>query len=145
MGWLIRYEAYPELFTSSVPGYRALLDSDLMVLDSWWKISFKGVPVGYSHSWVNVQEDNPVEHYVVENSTILQLNVMGFAQRISMSVQASLDVGYQLQRFDCFTRAGQYRTDFSGARVQGDHFRGKPGGVFFGCDQSRAAFRGELG
>ena len=123
MGWLVRYDAYPEYFTSSVPGYRALLQDDLLALDSWWKISIQGVHAGYMRSWISIQENDPVEHYVVENETVMRIRLLGSPQSIAISMQAALDVGYQLHSFRCSARAGPYRTELHGRRTQGRRFR----------------------
>jgi hypothetical protein len=60
--WLVRYEAFPERFTAVLPGYKALLSGDLLVVDSWWKLIHEDTPIGYSRSWVEVQETNPLKH-----------------------------------------------------------------------------------
>ena len=40
IGWLLRYEAFPEYFTRSLAGYHGLLSKDVLVADSWMKIVF---------------------------------------------------------------------------------------------------------
>jgi hypothetical protein len=122
-GWLIRYEAFPERFTAVLPGYKALLGGDLLVVDSWWKLSNAGHPIGYSRSWVELQESNPLEYYVVENETLLNVNIMGFSQRLTFSAQSFLNIGYQLQRFTFSTQAREYRTHIKGERIRGTRFR----------------------
>lgn len=122
MAWLLRFEAFPEYFTHALAGYRSLLTSDMLVMDSWYIVQFNGTPIGYSRTWVDVREENPREHYVVENLTELELSVLGTRQRVHFDSEAFLDQGHRLQRFMFNTRSGQYRTRIEGTRTTGDRF-----------------------
>ena len=44
--WLVRFEAFPELFTDSLTGYEHVLSRNLLMTDSWLKI-FINNPVFY--------------------------------------------------------------------------------------------------
>ena len=106
VGWLIRYEAYPEYFTRSLDGYESLLSRDLLVMDSWMRILFNGTPIGYSHTSMSSDESDPSNQYTVENDVQLAFTVMGEQTPVRVSSSASLDATYDLQRFDFALSAG---------------------------------------
>lgn len=76
-GWLVRYEAYPHLFTKTAAGYQSVFRQELLVMDDWWQILFQGRPIGWSHTQVDINENKPHEYYAMENHAKLVLNVMG--------------------------------------------------------------------
>jgi hypothetical protein len=114
MAWLVRYEAFPGWFAHSLAGYRGMLTGGAVILDSWMKISFRDVPMGYSHTRVDSNERDPAGVYVVENRTVLQLNLMGQPHTLTVASEAALDALYHLQRFK-FTMSSQLYT----ARIDG--------------------------
>jgi hypothetical protein len=116
MGWLIRYEAFPGRFAQVSTGYRGILSSGPVVLDSWLRIDFQGKPIGISHTQMDTNEKDPNEQYIVNNQTHLQLNIMGEPQRISVTAEAALDVLYQLQRFSFDVSSRGYTVTVTGRR-----------------------------
>jgi hypothetical protein len=116
-GWLIRYEAFPGWFAPVSPGYRGILSGGPVVLDSWLKIVFQGHALGISHTQMDTNEKDPNAQYVVNNRTHLQLNLMGEAQKISVTVEAALDALYQLQRFSFAVTSRRYTLRVDGRRV----------------------------
>lgn len=107
-GWLVRYEAYPHLFARYLPGYRGLFASGPVILDAWMKITFQDVPIGYTHSQVDMNEDDPTEQYLMRNHTALDLNIMGNVQHLSVSALAGLDALYDLHHFSFSMSSDDY-------------------------------------
>lgn len=97
--WLIRYEAFPEYFTRSLSGYKGLISREVLVADSWMMISFRGSPIGYSHTGIDVSENNTLEHYVMENRVHIALNIMGKRNNIHAISSVMLDTAQNLSRF----------------------------------------------
>ncbi len=115
-GWLFRYEAFPGWFTRALPGYRGILPGGPVVLDSWMKILFHGKPIGYSQTQIATDEKNPTEQYKVTSKTILNLNVMGEPQNITIAADASLNALYDLQKFYFLMSAERYTIRVDGRR-----------------------------
>ena len=99
MAWILRYEAHPELFTQSLDGYRGLLSRDVPVMDSWMIIRFQGQPIGYSHTSMEVNDANPLEYHLVNNSVHLNFKALGTTQMVRTEVNAALNMLYELQTF----------------------------------------------
>lgn len=128
-GWLVRYEAFPHLFTRTLAGYRSMFREELLVMDSWWQILFKGNPIGWSHTQVDINEDKPYEYYKMENHTKLVMNMLGTDQHFAVNTEAYLDSEYRLQRFRFETITGSARTLVSGVRSAGSMFEIKIGDI----------------
>lgn len=122
MGWLIFYEAYPELRNQSASGYRTFLSHGLMVMDRWMKISFQGKPIGYTHTSVDVDEANGANQYRINNRTILALTIMGNRQRIAVNADAVVDALYKLTSFSFDLTSTGYAIHVNGVRKQGSFF-----------------------
>ena len=117
MFWLVRYEAFPGWFAHELPGYRGIFPGGPLILDSWMKVSFQGRPIGYSHTAVDTDERAVESTYLVNNKTVLRLNVMGEMQKVSITAEAALDALYQLQRFYFAMSSGRYMVKVDGRRV----------------------------
>lgn len=122
MGWFVRYEAFPAYFTNTLEGYREVLSEGQLFVDSWMRILYRGQPIGYSHSSVEVVDDDPLEHYRMSSRTLLQMNLMGEVQQISVLAAGGLDVMYQLQSFNFSLTARRYNLRLDGVRKGGDNF-----------------------
>ena len=117
MFWLIRFEAFPGWFAHELPGYRGIFPGGPLILDSWMKISFQGRPIGYSHTAIDTDERAIESTYLVNNKTVLRLNVMGEVQKVSITSEAALDALYQLQRFYFAMSSGRYLVKVDGRRT----------------------------
>ncbi|MFH0879679.1 MAG: transglutaminase-like domain-containing protein [Lentisphaerota bacterium] len=117
MGWLVRYEAFPELFSGKNTGYGDLLSDGPLIADSWMKILIHGIHVGYSHSQVDINENDPSGRYRMDNQTLLNMNVLGSVQRISVNSSAALDTLYNLQRFSFAMSSGGYQLQLQAQRA----------------------------
>lgn len=122
MGWLILYEAYPELRNSASTGYRTLLSRGVMIMDRWMKISFNGKPIGYSHTSVDIDETSGSSQYRVNNRTVLSLTIMGSPQRMAVNVEAMVDTLYQLRSFSFALTSTGYAINVEGQRQEGNVF-----------------------
>lgn len=125
MGWLLSEEAFPHWFHRASVGYRDLLRSGPVIMDSWMRILFQGRQIGYSHTRLDTQDRNPLEPYLVQNRTLLDLNVMGRTQTISLYGQASLDPLYNLQRFVFNMTTPRYAVRIEGKRTSRTSFSGR--------------------
>jgi len=121
-GWLIFYEAYPELRNQTSAGYRTFLSHGVMVMDRWMKISFQDKPIGYTHTSVDVDEKNGISQYRINNRTILTLSIMGSRQRIAVNADAVIDVLYKLQSFTFELTSTGYAISMEGTRTQKNLF-----------------------
>lgn len=108
ISWLIRFEAFPEYFTSSLAGYRSILSKDVLVMDSWMKIMFEGIPIGYSHTSSDVNEFDPAQHYMVNNEVHLRLKIMGKQQNVHLNTLVHLDAMYEIRKFSFSLSSGGY-------------------------------------
>jgi len=119
-GWLIRYEAFPRLFTASAPGYRSLFKNGPLILDTWMQIEFRNTPIGYSHTWVDSDVESPNATYTLHNQTALNIKLMGQVQGVNVMAGATLDAAYALQKFYTAVSSSAYATRIEG-RKTGDH------------------------
>ena len=118
--WLVFYEAFPGLLERSVGGYRAILSQGVMVMDQWMKITFKDKPIGYSHTSVGANDADDGRQYLVNNQTVLDLDVMGVQRRISLVSHSVVDVAYRLQTFSFLLSSTGYSIEVRGERKHGD-------------------------
>lgn len=121
--WLVRYEAFPEYFTNTLRGYRNLVSSDMLVQDSWSRLLFRGKPIGYAKTTMEVQEKDPSRYYEISNEMFLKLTAMGRSQEISTELTVYLSALHMLQSFRFEIKADPYNTRFDAVRVKGDRFR----------------------
>lgn len=123
-GWLIRYEAFPDFFAAGGGGYPALLKDGQFIVDSWMQVLFKEEPIGFSHTWVDSRVESPEETYAINNTTFLNLKLMGVSQWVKVSSGATLDAAYRLQNFFAVMTAPAYSTRLEGQRAgAGPNFR----------------------
>ena len=122
MGWLIRYEVYPERFTSRLDGYRGLWSEDTLLADSWMRIEQQGVPLGYSHAHMDLNEDDPVQHHRLTVNMHLNFSGLGLEQDLVVEVSAGLDMMQELQRFAFRLNMQEQRLHMTGQRREGDQF-----------------------
>ena len=121
-GWLLRFEAFPELFTHTLSGYKSLLSNDVLIQDTWMKVSFNGSPIGYSHTTVETQEDQPLAYYRVLNRSYMRLTVMGITQQVYVDTVARVDISQTLQGFDFSMSSRAHKINIEARRSSGDTF-----------------------
>lgn len=99
MAWLIRYEAFPEYFTESMGGYKEMFSGEILMSDTWMKIMFNETPIGYSHSSIEENDNDPLFHYLAKNEISLKLKLMNSDHDIEVKTAAALDMMHSLQKF----------------------------------------------
>lgn len=124
VAWLIRFEAFPEYFTRTLAGYKGLLSGDVMVQDNWMKILYKERPIGYSHTTIEVNEEQTVEHVSVINRLYVRLKAMGFEQPVFVDTEAYLDIMQRLQRFKFSLSSHDYKLEILARRAGESRFKG---------------------
>lgn len=125
MGWLVRFEAFPHWFQRGTLNYRDVLSSGPVIMDAWMRILFEGQQVGYTHTRIDTQDRQPLEPYLIQNRTVLDLNVMGQSQSVSVYGEAVLDPLYNLQRFVFGITAARYAVRIEGRRSGRHTFSGR--------------------
>jgi hypothetical protein len=121
-GWFVARELAPGWWSRASLNYASLFADGLLVSDQWMRILLRGKPVGYSHTQVEDVAEDPVGRYRIENTTVLNVQVMGSRQRVQVGARAFLDAMYHLQEFDFSLNAGTYGAGITGRRVRGDAF-----------------------
>jgi hypothetical protein len=95
---LVRYEAYPELFTHTLSGYRGVISGNLLIEDSWSRVLIHGIPAGYSHTTMNIVKG--AQHNIeIGNRIQLKFAVAGQLMRITARTDLVLDPSYHLISF----------------------------------------------
>ena len=122
MGWLVRFEAFPEYFTHKLEGYHSLLSDKMLMSDSWMRILFNGEPIGYSHTRLDTDDKDPLNHCTIENRVNIQLKMLGKQQRIQLNSSAIIDVTDRLQRFSLDFSARGYSMRMKAVRRIGEEF-----------------------
>ncbi len=114
---LLRYEAYPEWFTQSLQGYRGLVARELLLRDNWSRILIGGIPAGYGHTSIGVDDtasDNSVD---IENRTYLRATVLGRLQNFSVRSKLRLDPMFNLSWFEMRVTTRDHTIDIQGERM----------------------------
>ena len=121
--WLIRFEAFPERFSHTLTGYKSFLSENTLLEDSWMRILFHGEPIGYSHSSVEINDDDPERHYTASGTVHVRLKMLGTDQRIQMKTLVGIDSLWNLQVFTFKLFGEAYNLRISGHREKGNSFR----------------------
>jgi hypothetical protein len=116
--WLVRYEAFPQMFSGTLRGYRHVLPSDVLVRDSWMKIKLNEEPVGYSHYNVQTVEAGNQTFYTITNTLVLGLRIMGKERRIEMNNAARVDLSHRLRSFRSSITSATLSASLSGEQVK---------------------------
>jgi hypothetical protein len=121
-GWLIRFEAFPHLFTRNYQGYNSLFERGPFVLDTWMRIEFNKTPIGYTHTWVDteIQEKEPI--YTLRNQTVMNLKLLGKTTPINLWTGATLNDNYELIDFFTTFFSEENRTRIEGKRISPERF-----------------------
>jgi hypothetical protein len=118
MFFLARYEAFPELFTHRLRGYRSVLSESVLMQDSWSRILINGTPVGYSHTGMNVEEGQ-LQNIEINNRTRLRVSVMGQPLNIRVYTTLLLDSQYDMIKFESSVLSKNISLHVGGQKVEG--------------------------
>ncbi|MFH1969918.1 MAG: transglutaminase-like domain-containing protein [Verrucomicrobiota bacterium] len=121
-GWLVRYEAFPRWFTATAPGYRSLFKNGPLILDTWMQIEFRNNPIGYSHTWVDSDMTSPNATYTLHNQTVFNIKLMGQVHGVNVMAGATLNAGYELQKFYTVVSSSVYTTRIEGRKTGAHNF-----------------------
>lgn len=122
MFWLVRYEAFPDRFAAELSGYRTLARDRAEVSDTWMKILFNGAPIGYSHGTIQLNEEARELELVMENTTTVQVKLLGATQRLKLNTKVMLNAGYELSSFEMGAFGLGQSMLAKGARLAGDRY-----------------------
>ena len=128
IGWLVmvalllRFEAFPEFFTSTIEGYGGFLDHNIMIEDRWTKLLFKDQPIGYSLSSIVITEGDPKKYYTIKNDVYVRFRALGLDQPIFVSTLANVDALEVLRRFKFSLNSGAYSMQIVGYRIDERRF-----------------------
>ena len=119
---LARYEAFPELFTHTLRGYRGVMPESVLMQETWSRILVNDVPAGYSHTHMDVDDEGPDQNIEVHNRTLLKVALMG--QPFSFHVHSSLTLNpeYDLLQFDSAVSARGMSFRVTGSRTEGQEY-----------------------
>ena len=122
MGVLLRFEAYPEWFTHTIPGYKGLIADSLLARESWSRIRIGDTPVGYSHTSLGINDDTPGQHLEINNRVHLRVLLFGEPRNLFAQTLVTLDRDFDLVSFAASASAGEFAVQASGERRQGRLF-----------------------
>lgn len=122
MGVLLRFEAYPEWFTRTIPGYKGLIADTLLTRESWSRILIGGVPAGYSQTTLGVNDETPGNLLEISNRTHLRILLFGQPRRFFAQTLVALDRDFGLVSFEAAVSAGDMEIRADGRRLQGRLF-----------------------
>jgi hypothetical protein len=122
VAWLVRFEAFPALFTHTLSGYDSLLSRDTLMVDSWMKIVFKGQDVGYSHTSMNMNETSPDGYYTMDNRARIGIRLMGRRMEVHSLTTVSLNMLHELEKFMFAVSSDAHNIRVTGIRGEGRTF-----------------------
>lgn len=122
MSALLRYEAYPEWFTRTIPGYRGLISGTLLARESWSRILIEGTPAGYSHTSLGVNDKTTENLLEINNRMHLRIRLGGEERRIHAQTDVALDRERQLVSFSSTVSAGQLAMAAKGRKLADGQF-----------------------
>ncbi|HAS82481.1 MAG TPA: hypothetical protein DCS43_07375 [Verrucomicrobia bacterium] len=118
MAVLVRFEAFPEWFTKTVPGYRGLIPDTLLTRESWSRILIDGMPAGYSQTSLAASEtDDESMLLQINNRVHLRILMAGQIHRILARTDVSIDREYRLAAFDAAIVSGMMNVHAQGRRL----------------------------
>ncbi len=120
---LLRFEAYPEWFTHSLPGYRGILSRNVLVRDSWSRIMIGEQPAGYAYTSIDIDEASAEKFILVDNRTHLRLMLLGSAQNIHLQTSLRLDELHELDTFSLRVSSRLQTFTVEGARLARERYR----------------------
>lgn len=114
----IRYEAYPEFFSNTMRGYRSVLPDTVLIQDSWSRIIINGIPAGYSHTSMNVEDKSKSQNIEIHNRTNIKAAIMGQPLNLNIRSAILLDPLYELIKFNSSIYTHEISASVNGKHVQ---------------------------
>ncbi len=122
MGILLRFESYPHWFTRTIPGYRGLISDTLLARESWSRILIGGVPAGYSHTSLGINDETPGNLLEINNRVHLRIRLFGEIRRLFAQTLVALDRDFELYSFEASIAVGDITALASGRRIRSGVF-----------------------
>ncbi len=122
MGLVLRFEVAPAWFTGTIPGYRGMLSDSLLARESWSRLLIDGIPAGYSHTLLAVDDETPGHFLELINHVHLRFSLFGQPQRLEARTAVRLDHDYHPASFDTYVSAGDFSIHASGRRLEHRRF-----------------------
>jgi len=91
MGWLIRYEAFPQFFDPTLQGYREMSRTLPALRDSWMKILSNGEHVGYVNSSIEMTEVEGEEQLQMRTQILIRVYYQGRFELVRLTNEVLLD------------------------------------------------------
>lgn len=117
MGAVLRYEAYPEWFTRTIPGYKGLISDTLLARESWSRILIGDTPAGYSHTMLGVNDDTAANLLEINNRLHLRIRLAGEERRVLSQTDIALDRELRLVTFATSVFAGPVAVSAKGRQL----------------------------
>jgi hypothetical protein len=117
MGALLRYEAYPEWFTRTIPGYKGLISDTLLTRESWSRILIGDTPAGYSHTTLGVNDDTAENLLKIGNRLRLRFRLGSEEIRVLSHTDITLDRDLRLVSFASSVSAGPITLSAKGRQL----------------------------
>ena len=105
VGWLIRFEAFPELFSGSTLSYRNLIGQNVLMRESWHKISLKGKDIGYISTAISSEDTDNSLSFEITSKTHINLGLPVTTDDIILETSVILDSSYNLSSMNSDLRA----------------------------------------
>lgn len=97
MGWLIRYEAFPQWFDETMQGYRELSRHLPALRDSWMKIMSEDQHVGYVNSSIEMTDTAGEEQLQMSTQLFMRIDFQGSSQLLRLNNEVRLDARQNLK------------------------------------------------
>lgn len=117
MGTLLRYEAYPEWFTRTIPGYKGLISDTLLARESWSRILIGSTPAGYSHTSLGVNDETAGNLLEISNRLHLRFRLAGEERRVLSQTDIALDRDFRLVSFSTSVSTGPLAVSARGRQL----------------------------
>lgn len=98
--WLIRFEAFPEFFSGSTLSYRNLIGQNVLLRESWHKVSMKEKDIGYVSTVIESQDEAQQVSYQITSKTHINLGLPVRTDDIVLETTVRLDASYALLSLD---------------------------------------------
>ena len=117
MAALLRYEAYPEWFTRTVPGYKGLISDTLLARESWSRLLIGNTPAGYSHTTLSVNDETSANLLEISNRLHLRFRLGSEERRLLSQTDIALNRDYRLVSFATSVSTGPLSVSAQGRQL----------------------------
>ena len=105
VAWLVRFEAFPEFFSGSTLSYRILIGQNVLLRESWHKISLKGKDIGYVFTSISSESTESGTAMEIISKIHINLGLPVRTDDIVLETAARLDSSYTITTFESDLKA----------------------------------------